>query len=176
MAILPILVAPHPVLKQKCEPVAEVTDDIRQLLDDMLATMYDAPGVGLAAPQVGVSKRILVVDCAPRDADPQPMKLINPEIITASDELSTYEEGCLSFPDQYADVKRPARVTVRYLDENGTQQEIDADGLLATCIQHEIDHLDGIVFVDHLSTVKRGMIMRKLQKLMRGKDRAVAAE
>ena len=176
MAILPILVAPHPVLKQKCEPVAEVTDDIRQLLDDMLATMYDAPGVGLAAPQVGVSKRILVVDCAPRDADPQPMKLINPEIVSASDDLSTYEEGCLSFPDQYADVKRPSRVTVRYLDENGTRQEVDAGGLLATCIQHEIDHLDGIVFVDHLSTVKRGMIMRKLQKLMRGKDRAAAAE
>ncbi|NMM43751.1 peptide deformylase [Rhodospirillaceae bacterium KN72] len=176
MAILPILVAPHPVLKQKCEPVTDVTDDIRQLLDDMLATMYDAPGVGLAAPQVGVSKRILVVDCAPRDADPQPMKLINPEILAASDDLSTYEEGCLSFPDQYADVKRPARVTVRYLDENGTQQEIEADGLLATCIQHEIDHLDGIVFVDHLSTVKRGIIMRKLQKLMRGKDRAAAAE
>lgn len=175
MAILPILVAPHPVLKTKCEPVDVVDDEIRTLLDDMLETMYDAPGIGLAAPQVGVSKRILVVDTARQGEDPRPMKLINPEVVEESDDLSTYEEGCLSFPEQYADVQRPAVVTVEYLDETGAKQRIEADGLLATCIQHEIDHLDGIVFVDHLSTVKRGMIMRKLQKLMRNKPKPAKA-
>lgn len=179
MAILPILVAPNPVLKQKCTPVETVDDEIRQLLDDMLETMYDAPGVGLAAPQVGVSKRVIVVDCAPRDGDPEPMKLVNPEIVEQSKDLSVYDEGCLSFPDQYAEVERPSKVTIRYLDETGAEQSVDATGLLATCIQHEIDHLDGIVFVDHLSSLKRGMIMRKLQKLMktRAKDKqADAAE
>ena len=164
MAILPILVAPHPVLKKVAEPVETVDDEIRQILDDMVETMYDAPGIGLAAPQVGISKRMLVVDVSGRDEDPQPMKIINPEILTESDELSSYDEGCLSFPEQFAEVKRPAVVTLRYLDENGTQHEIQADGLLATCVQHEIDHLDGIVFVDHISSLKRGMIMRKLQK------------
>ncbi|HBM11699.1 MAG TPA: peptide deformylase [Rhodospirillaceae bacterium] len=177
MAILPILVAPHPVLKKKCTPVEAVDGHIRRVLDDMLETMYDAPGIGLAAPQIGLAKRMLVVDCAGRGETPQPMKIINPEIIAESDELASYEEGCLSFPEQYADVKRPARVTVKYLDETGTEQTLDADGLLATCIQHEIDHLDGVVFVDHISSLKRGMIMRKLQKLMRGKPRPdVAAE
>lgn len=177
MAILPILVAPHPVLKQKCTPVEVVDDSVRRILDDMLDTMYDAPGIGLAAPQIGIPKRMLVVDCAPRGAAPQPMKIINPEIIAHSDEINTYEEGCLSFPEQYAEVKRPTRVTVKYLDEFGTEQQIEADELLATCIQHEIDHLDGIVFVDHISSLKRGIIMRKLQKLVRSKDRKdVAAE
>lgn len=179
MAILPILVAPNPVLKQKCTPVEAVDDEVRQLLDDMLETMYDAPGIGLAAPQVGVSKRVIVVDCGPRDGDPQPMKLVNPEVVEESDQHSVYDEGCLSFPDQYAEVERPARVTVRYLDETGAEQSIEASGLLATCIQHEIDHLDGIVFVDHLSSLKRGMIMRKLQKLMKSRakeNRADAAE
>ena len=165
------------VLKKKCTPVEAVDGHIRRVLDDMLETMYDAPGIGLAAPQIGLAKRMLVVDCAGRGETPQPMKIINPEIIAASDDLASYEEGCLSFPEQYADVKRPARVTVKYLDETGAEQTLDADGLLATCIQHEIDHLDGVVFVDHISSLKRGMIMRKLQKLMRGKPRPdVAAE
>ena len=176
MAILPILVAPNPVLKKKCAPVDDVDDGIRKLLDDMLETMYDAPGIGLAAPQVGVSKRILVVDCA-RQGDPaQPMKIINPKIVEASEELASYEEGCLSFPEQYADVERPARVTVEYLDENGAKKRLEADGLLATCIQHEMDHLEGIVFVDHLSSLKRGMIMRKLQKMMKSRSKSQKAE
>ncbi|MEQ8605068.1 MAG: peptide deformylase [Marivibrio sp.] len=175
MAILPILVAPHPVLKKKAAPVAEVTDVERKLLDDMLETMYDAPGIGLAAPQVGVSKRMLVIDIARGDEAPQPMKIVNPEVIEASEDMATYEEGCLSFPDQFAEVKRPARARIRYLDETGVSHEIDADGLLATCIQHEIDHLDGVVFVDHLSQLKRAMILRKLQK-MKKQGRLAAAE
>lgn len=169
MAVLPILVAPHPVLKKKCEPVEEVTSELKSLMADMLETMYAAPGVGLAAPQVGVSKRILVVDCARQDEDPAPIKIANPEIVWQSEELATYEEGCLSFPDQYADVNRPAECHIRYLDENNQEQLLKADGLLATCVQHEIDHLDGIVFVDHISTVKRGIIMRRLKKQQRQK-------
>lgn len=169
MAVLPILVAPHPVLKAKCKPVDKVTPALAKLMDDMLDTMYDAPGIGLAAPQIGVPKRILVMDVARQDEDPQPLKMANPEIIWASDDLGVYEEGCLSFPEQYAEVQRPAKVKVRYLDENNEQREIDADGLLATCVQHEIDHLEGVVFVDHISTLKRGMIMRKLKKLQKQK-------
>ena len=165
MAILPILVAPHPVLKTKCTPVETVTPELSKLMDDMLETMYDAPGIGLAAPQVGVSKRIIVVDVARSDEDPRPLTMANPEVVSASDDLGTYEEGCLSFPEQYAEVVRPASVTIRYLDQDNAVREIEADGLLATCIQHEIDHLDGIVFVDHLSVLKRNMIMRKLKKL-----------
>jgi len=167
MAILPILVAPHPVLKTKCKPVDEVTPELAKLMDDMLQTMYDAPGIGLAAPQVGVPKRILVIDVARSDEAPQPLKMANPEIIWESEEHAVYEEGCLSFPEQYADVERPARVKVRYLDENNKKQEIDADGLLATCVQHEMDHLEGIVFVDHLSILKRNMILRKLKKIQK---------
>jgi len=175
MAVLPILVAPHPVLKEKCTPVDAVTPELAKLMDDMLETMYDAPGIGLAAPQVGVPKRILVVDVARSDEEPRPIKMANPEITWSSEEIGTYEEGCLSFPEQYADVERPARVKVRYLDENNDQQEIEADGLLATCVQHEMDHLEGIVFVDHLSTLKRNMILRKLkkqQKLSKQKKKA----
>lgn len=175
MAILPILVAPHPVLKRKADPVETVTDEDRELLDDMLETMYDAPGIGLAAPQVGVSKRMLVMDIARADETPRPMKIVNPEILAASDDLATYEEGCLSFPEQYAEVRRPARITLRYLDETGTKHEIEADGLFATCVQHEIDHLDGITFVDHISQLKRTMILRKLQKLKK-QGRLQAAE
>ncbi len=167
MAILPILVAPHPVLKTKCKPVDAVTPELAKLMDDMLETMYDAPGIGLAAPQVGVPKRILVMDVARSDEAPQPLKMANPEIIWESEDLAVYEEGCLSFPEQYADVERPARVKVRYLDENNKKQEIEADDLLATCVQHEMDHLEGIVFVDHLSTLKRNMILRKLKKIQK---------
>ena len=167
MARLPILVAPDPFLKQIATPVDTVDDDIRTLLADMLETMYDANGIGLAAPQVGVSKRILVADVVKSDDEPRPIKMVNPEIIEASDVLNTYEEGCLSLPENYAEVVRPEHVVVKYLDENGETRELEADGLLATCIQHEIDHLDGILFVDHISSLKRSMILRRLKKAKR---------
>lgn len=164
MAVLPILVAPHPVLKKKAEPVTVVDDEIRTLMENMLETMYAAPGIGLAAPQVGVSKRVLVMDVSRDGEDNAPLRMANPEVISESDDIATYEEGCLSFPEQYAEVLRPAEVTIRYLDENNETREMKADGLLATCVQHEIDHLDGVVFVDHISSLKRNMIMRKLKK------------
>jgi peptide deformylase len=164
MAVLPIIVAPDPRLKKKAEPVAAVDDETRGLMDDMLETMYAAPGIGLAAPQVGVLKRVIVVDVAREGEKPQPMALANPEILWESDDTNTHEEGCLSLPDMYDEVIRPSRVGVRYLDRDGTQREIEADGLLATCIQHEIDHLNGTLFVDHISSLKRNMILRKLQK------------
>ena len=169
MAVLPILIAPHPTLKRRAEPVQQVDDEIRQLTEDMLETMYDAPGVGLAAPQVNVSKRVVVIDCADDDAPPQPYRLINPELVWTSDEQDTREEGCLSLPDIYADVTRAAACKVAYLDEQGRQQELEAEGLLAVCVQHEIDHLNGVLFVDHLSALKRNMLMRKLAKQQAGK-------
>lgn len=164
MAVLPIITAPDPRLKVKCEPVTKVDAEVARLMKDMLDTMYLAPGVGLAAPQVGVTRRILVVDISRKDDPREPICMANPEIVWHSDELETYEEGCLSLPEQYGDVERPARIKVRYLDEKGEQQEREADGLLATCIQHEMDHLEGIIFVDHLSALKRKMILRKLAK------------
>ena len=167
MAILPIITAPDSRLKQVSEPVERVTDEIRTLMDDMLETMYVAPGIGLAAPQVGVTKRVIVVDVAPEGEPARPMKLVNPEIVGVGEEDATHEEGCLSLPEQFAEVVRPAGATIRYLDENGAAQELEADGLLATCIQHEIDHLDGILFVDHVSALKRNMILRKLTKMKR---------
>ncbi|WP_337997494.1 peptide deformylase [Oleispirillum naphthae] len=167
MAILPIVVAPDPVLKAKAKPVAAVDDEIRQLMDDMLETMYAAPGIGLAAPQVGVSKRVIVLDVAHKDEPPAPLCLANPQVIWASEELACYEEGCLSVPKQYAEVERPAVVKVRFLGRDGKKHEIEADGLLATCVQHEIDHLDGILFIDYLSNLKRNMILRKLRKEQR---------
>ena len=165
MAKLPIVLAPDPVLKAKAKPIAAVDDSIRRLMDDMLETMYAAPGIGLAANQVGVLKRVLVLDVAREDDPPQPMGMANPEVIWASEEMSVYNEGCLSLPEHYADITRPKEVRVRYLDRDGKRQEIAADGLLATCIQHEIDHLDGVLFVDHLSALKRNMILKKLVKL-----------
>jgi peptide deformylase len=167
MALLPILVAPDPRLKLKAAPVAQVDDEIRRLMDDMLETMYEAPGIGLAAPQVGVSKRVLVLDVA-RDGEAKaPMCLANPELVWLSDEDATYEEGCLSVPEHYADVVRPAAIRVRFLDRDNEIRELAADGLLATVIQHEMDHLDGILFIDHLSSLKRNMILRKLVKTRR---------
>jgi peptide deformylase len=165
MAKLPIVLAPDPVLKAKAKPIAAVDDSIRRLMDDMLETMYAAPGIGLAANQVGVLKRVLVLDVAREDDPPQPMGMANPEVVWASEEMSVYNEGCLSLPEHYADITRPKEVRVRYLDRDGKKQEIAADGLLATCIQHEIDHLDGVLFVDHLSALKRNMILKKLVKL-----------
>lgn len=172
MALRDILIVPDPRLKQECEEVAEVNDEIRELLDDMLETMYAAPGIGLAAPQIGVMKRVVVMDVSDDKEKPQPLKLVNPEIIWESEDTSVYQEGCLSIPEQYADVERPAEVGLRYLDENGNEHEIEADGLLATCIQHELDHLDGILFTDYLSALKRNMILKKVQKLQKTKKSA----
>lgn len=165
MALLPIITAPDPRLKTVASRVDAVDDDISRLMDDMLETMYAAPGVGLAAPQVGISQRVIVVDVARTGDAPEPMQMANPEIIEASSERSTVEEGCLSLPEHFAEVKRPERVRIRYLDRENEIRERDMDGFLATCIQHEMDHLDGILFVDHISGLKRGMIMRKLTKL-----------
>jgi len=167
--IRPILIHPDPRLKKLCEPVAEITADLRQLAADMLETMYDAPGVGLAAPQVGVTKRLIVMDCI-KDGPPEPMALFNPEVIWSSEDLSTYEEGCLSIPEQYADVKRPAEVQVRWIDVDGNTQERQFAGLWATCVQHEIDHLNGVLFIDHLSALKRKMITRKVEKAQRDRE------
>ncbi len=166
MALLPILTAPHPILKQQATPVETIDDTVRRTLDDMLETMYDAPGIGLAAPQVGISQRMLVMDVEYREkeAAPNPIKIINPDIIEVSDEDANYDEGCLSVPGHYSNVVRPAWVVVKYHDEKGVAQQLKAEGLLATCIQHEIDHLDGILFIDHISALKRNMILRKLLK------------
>ena len=164
MALLPIIIAPDPRLKKVSAPVERVDDEIRRLMDDMLQTMYDAPGIGLAAPQVGVLKRVIVVDVARKDEEPQPHRMANPEIVWAADEDANYEEGCLSLPEHYADVVRPAAVRVRYLDQENEIREIEADGILGTCVQHEMDHLEGILFVDHLTALKRNMILRKLLK------------
>ena len=167
MARLPIIVAPDPFLKQIAKPVDLVDDNIRTLMHDMVETMYAANGIGLAAPQVGVSKRVIVLDVAAKEAPPEPIRMANPEIIDVSDQDKTYEEGCLSLPEQYAEVVRPEQVTIRYLDETNTVQEVKADGLFGTCVQHEIDHLDGILFVDHISSLKRSMILRRLRKSKR---------
>jgi len=167
MAKREILIAPHPTLKKTAAPVDGVDEGVRTLMDDMLETMYEAPGIGLAAPQVGVLERVIVLDVAGKGEPPAPLRLANPEILWQSDDLVEYEEGCLSLPEQYAPVVRPARCTVAYLDETGAAREIEAEGLLATCLQHEIDHLNGILFTDHLSAIKRSLIMRKLAKWKR---------
>ncbi len=167
MTIRPIVIAPDKRLKLRSSPVAVVDDEIRTLLDDMLETMYDGDGLGLAAIQVGVPKRAMVVDVHAPDDPPAPLKLVNPEILWSSPERMVYEEGCLSFPEYFADVERASEVRLRYLDEAGEAREIEAAETLAICLQHEIDHLDGKLFVDHLSLVKRGIIMRKLAKARR---------
>ena len=169
MALLPIITAPDPRLKIKAKPVKKVDGEIRRLMDDMLETMYAAPGIGLAAPQVGVAKRVLVVDIARENEAPQPLRIANPEILWHSEELATYNEGCLSLPEHYADVSRPARIKLRYLDHENEIREVELEGLLATCVQHEMDHLEGVLFVDHISPLKRNIILRKLAKLKRQK-------
>jgi len=174
MALLPIITAPDPRLKIKAKPVAKVDAAVRRLMDDMLETMYHAVGIGLAAPQVGVAKRVLVVDVAREGEDPQPLRLANPEILWRSDTLKVANEGCLSLPEHYSDVERPDAIRLRYLDHENEIREIEAKGLLATCLQHEIDHLDGVLFVDHISTLKRGMILRKLAKAKRSRTLAAA--
>lgn len=185
MAVLPIYVVPQPVLKKSAAVVEGITPEIRQLVDDMVDTMYAARGIGLAAPQVGVSQRVVVMDVDQRrpdgsdheedsdDEDDTPLEkgkvqvFINPEVVWESEELNTYEEGCLSIPGQYAPVERPKMVRVKYMDLDGKTQEVEADGLLATCLQHEIDHINGILFTDHLSSLKRDMLLRKLKKHIR---------
>lgn len=168
MALLDILIVPDTRLKKVCAPIANVDGRVVKLMDDMLETMYKAPGIGLAAPQVGLLERLIVVDIADHKTEkPAPVVMVNPELVWSSEEQSTYNEGCLSIPEFYADVTRPAQIKVRYVDRAGEVQEMEADGLLATCVQHEIDHLNGILFIDHLSQLKRSMIMRKMQKLKR---------
>ena len=174
MAVREILIAPDPRLKVKARRVDKVDARIRTLMDDMLETMYAAPGIGLAAPQVGEPLQVIVLDVA-RDGEPrQPLRMANPEIIWASDERIPAEEGCLSLPDQFAEVTRPAEVKVRYIDHENEIREIDAKGLLAVCVQHEMDHLKGVLFVDHISTLRRSMILRKLTKLQKQKTAASA--
>lgn len=174
MAIREILIAPHPKLKLKARPVATVDDRIRRLMDDMLETMYAAPGIGLAAPQLGEPVRVVVADVARQGEAPQPMKLANPEIVWSSENTVPCEEGCLSLPDQYAEVTRPAEVKIRYLDYKNEIREVHAAGLLAVCLQHEIDHLEGVLFVDHISALRRGIILRKLAKLKKGRTATAA--
>ena len=164
MAVLPIITAPDKRLKVQSKLVENVDAELVALMDDMLETMYLAPGVGLAAPQVGVTKRIIVVDVGKTEEEREPLRMANPEIIWESEDWSVYEEGCLSLPEYYADVERPEQVRVKYRDETNTERELEVEGLLATCIQHEIDHLEGVLFVDHLTSIKRGIILRKLQK------------
>ncbi len=164
MTLLPIIVAPDPRLKIETRPVEAVDDDLRAFLDDMLETMYAADGIGLAAPQVGDERSVIVIDLARQDEDPAPMKMINPEIVWYSDEERVHDEGCLSLPEHYAEVVRPDGIRVTYLDETGAEQQLEAEGILSTCIQHEIDHLHGVLFVDHVSSIKRNMILRKLKK------------
>ena len=170
MAVLPILIAPDPKLKVKSKPVASVDDSVRKLMDDLLETMHEANGIGLAAPQVGVAKRVIVLDIAKKDEPPAPLFLANPEIVWVSDDDVSNEEGCLSLPEHYAEVVRPARARIRYLDRENEIREIEADELLSNCLQHEIDHLDGILFVDHLSSLKRNIILRKLVKMKKQQE------
>jgi peptide deformylase len=165
MALREILIVPDPLLKQVSQPVAVVDDGLRALMDDMLETMYAAPGIGLAAIQIGVPKRVIVMDLSRDEEDKQPRYFVNPEIVWASEETQPYEEGCLSVPDYFDEVQRPARVKLRYLDYQGHPVEEDAEGLFAVCIQHEMDHLNGVLFIDHLSRLKREQAVKKVKKL-----------
>lgn len=177
MTIMPLVLLPDPILREVSKPIERVDDALRQFADDMLETMYDAPGIGLAAIQVGEPVRMLVVDTAKEDQPKNPRVFINPEIVSSGDEPSTYEEGCLSIPDYYADVERPATVIVRSLDREGNEVTTEADGLLATVLQHEIDHLNGVLFIDHISKLKRDMVVKKFKKLAkeRGTTRKILA-
>jgi len=179
MALLPIIETPDPILRQISTPVEEVTDELRTLIDDMFQTMYAAPGIGLAAIQVGVPKRLLVIDLQEPEEEGgepvrEPLVFINPEIVEESDTLQVYSEGCLSVPDMYAEVERPDRIRARWLDRDGRQQEQELDGLLAICLQHEMDHLEGILFIDHLSRLKRDMILKKLAKARKERGKLAA--
>jgi peptide deformylase len=170
MSIRPIIEAPDPRLKAVSEDVAKVDASIRTLVDDMVESMYAADGIGLAAVQIGVPKRVLVMDIDQKDGKKNPQAFINPKILWASEELMTFEEGCLSVPEIWEDVARPAKIRAEYLDRDGVRQELESDGLFATCLQHEMDHLNGVLFIDHLSKLKRSMALKKLQKAKRLKD------
>lgn len=168
MAKLDIITLPDPMLRQTSEPVERVDDELRKLMDDMLETMYDAPGIGLAGIQVAVPRRVLVLDVGERENEgPQPICMVNPEIVARGDEMRGYEEGCLSIPDVHVEIERPSTVTVRYIDRDGEQRELEAEGILATAVQHEIDHLDGRLIIDFMSRLKRDMVIRKFKKIAR---------
>lgn len=164
MALRPILQIPDPVLRQVAKPVEAINDELQTVIDDMFETMYEAPGIGLAAPQIGLSRRLVVMDCADKDSEPEPITMINPELTWLSEELTAHEEGCLSIPEYYEEVERPAECKVRFLDRTGETVELEAEGLLAVCIQHEIDHLDGKLFIDYLSRLKRERVTKKFTK------------
>jgi peptide deformylase len=164
MALRDILTLPDPRLRLVSQPIGTIDAEIRRLVEDMLETMYGAPGIGLAAIQIGVPKRAITMDLGKKDDDKKPQIFLNPEVLSASADRSTYEEGCLSIPEYYEEVERPSEVTVRYLDLDGTVHELEAKGLLATCLQHEIDHLNGVLFIDHLSKLKRDRIIKKFTK------------
>ena len=168
-----IIIEPDPILRQKCKPLEKVDSNIKKLLDDMLETMYAAPGIGLAAIQIGILKRLVVIDISKEEEKKQPIFLVNPEIIYRSKETSVYEEGCLSLPGQFAEVERPSECTIKYIDYYGKKKDLKADGLLATCIQHEIDHLNGILFIDYLSKLKKDMIIKKLVKQKKEIERVI---
>lgn len=165
MTIKPIIYLPDPILRQQSLAVERFDAELENFVEDMIETMYDAPGIGLAAIQVGVPRRMLVIDVAGKDDEPNPQVFINPELVASGDGISIYEEGCLSIPDFYAEVERPESVTIKHLDRHGKQRVTEADGLLATCLQHEIDHLNGVLFIDHISKLKRDMVVRKFTKL-----------
>ncbi len=168
-----ILIEPDPILRKKCEPLEKVDDDIRKLMQDMLETMYDAPGIGLAAVQIGILKRMIVIDISKDEKKRDPLFLINPVILKSSKKTSTYEEGCLSLPGQFAEIERPAECLLKYIDLSGKEKELKAEGLLSTCIQHEVDHLNGILFIDYLSKLKKDMIIKKLVKHKKEIERIV---
>tara|TARA_Y100000590_G_scaffold308269_1_gene348030 strand:- start:2070 stop:2594 length:525 start_codon:yes stop_codon:yes gene_type:complete len=173
MALRKILTEPNTILRQKSQPVDKVDAELQRLMDDMLETMYAAPGIGLAAIQVGVPKRVIVLDLASKDETKNPMYFVNPEIVDKSKNNTIYEEGCLSVPGQFAEIERPDRCHIKYLDYYGKEKEIEAKGMLATCVQHEIDHLEGILFIDYLSKLKRSMITKKLSKQKKELERIV---
>ena len=173
MTVQKILTEPDPILRKKSSPIANVDNDLRKMLKNMLETMYKAPGIGLAAIQVGILKRAVVIDVSKEDEKKNPLFLINPEIIYRSNETSIYEEGCLSLPGQYAEIERPSKCQVKYIDFDGKAKELKAEGLLSTCIQHEIDHLDGVLFIDYLSKLKKTMIIKKLSKQKQSLERIV---
>ena len=168
-----ILTEPDPILRKKCEPLEKVDAETKKLMDDMLETMYAAPGIGLAAVQVGILKRLVVIDISKAEEKKKPIFLINPQIIRQSKKTSVYEEGCLSLPGQFAEIERPAECTLKYIDYNGKEKELKADGLLATCVQHEVDHLNGILFIDYLSKLKKDMIIKKLVKKKKEIERVI---
>jgi len=173
MSIRNIIIEPDPILRKKSTTLETVDDSIRKILDDMLQTMYNAPGIGLAAVQIGILKRLIVIDVSKKEEEKKPLFLINPEITYQSEETSIYEEGCLSLPGYFAEIERPAKCKINYIDYHGKKAELEAEGLLSTCVQHEIDHLNGILFIDYLSKLKKDMIIKKLVKQKKELDKAI---